>query len=369
MKKEYGLIALVGLIIGALAVFLMKSGNPPNMGFCIACFQRDIAGALGLHQAKAVQYLRPEIIGIAFGALIAALAFKEFKPSSGSAPAIRFMIGAFSMIGALVFLGCPLRMTIRLGAGDMNAFVGLLGFLTGIWGGTMFLKKDFDLGQTKRSRGIEAWILPGFMLLLLLLLLIKPVFNIDAGGPIFFTKAEPGVVPIPPGAAVAPVFLSLAAGLLVGFLSQRSRFCTIGGFRDLILFKEPYLFIGWVSLLVAVFVGYLLIGKFSFGFEKQPIAHTMHLWNFLGLTLVGINGVLVGGCPLRQLVMAGQGNGDSALYVFGMVVGAAFAHNFLLVANPKLIPAVSNFGQVAVIIGLIFAVAVGISGMMKEKAV
>ena len=36
------------------------------------------------------------------------------------------------MIGALVFLGCPLRMLIRMSAGDLNAYVGLIGFAGGI---------------------------------------------------------------------------------------------------------------------------------------------------------------------------------------------------------------------------------------------
>lgn len=367
MKKEYGLIALVGIIIGSLAVYLMKAGNPPNMGFCIACFERDIAGAIGLHMAKAVQYIRPEIIGIVLGALVAAFAFGEFKPVSGSAPAIRFVLGIFAMIGALVFLGCPLRMTIRLGAGDLNALVGLLGFVAGIWVGTLFLKRDFDLGKVEPSRGVEAYILPGVMVVLLLLLIFKPVVNLEVGGPVFFTKAEPGVVPPPPGALRAPIVISLIAGLIVGFIAQRSRFCTVGGFRDLILFRETYLFIGWVALLIAIFIGNLIVGNFNLGFEKQPIAHTMQVWNFLGLFLVGLIGVLVGGCPFRQLILAAQGNGDSALFVLGMIVGAGISHTWLFAANPKLIPAVSNYGQIAVVFGLIFAIIVGLNGVLSNK--
>jgi hypothetical protein len=50
------------------------------MGICVACMERDIAGALGLHRAALVQYIRPEIIGFVLGALIAALLFREFKP-------------------------------------------------------------------------------------------------------------------------------------------------------------------------------------------------------------------------------------------------------------------------------------------------
>ena len=54
---------VTGGILGLLAVLLVKLGNPGNMGFCVACFTRDIAGALGLHRAAVVQYLRPEIPG------------------------------------------------------------------------------------------------------------------------------------------------------------------------------------------------------------------------------------------------------------------------------------------------------------------
>ena len=53
-KKETPVIIGVGLIIGIIAVALVYFGNPANMGFCIACFLRDTAGALGFHSAAAV---------------------------------------------------------------------------------------------------------------------------------------------------------------------------------------------------------------------------------------------------------------------------------------------------------------------------
>lgn len=359
MKKQYIFIIVVGLVIGGIAVALMKLGNPPNMGFCVACFERDIAGALGLHRAPLVQYIRPEIIGLFFGAMIAALAFREFRPQSGSAPALRFLMGMFSMIGALVFLGCPLRMTIRLGGGDLNALVGLIGFILGIFVGTFFLRKNFDLGPARQTVGIEGWVLAVIMLSLLLLLIFKPVFNPEAGGPIFFSKEGPG-------SKYAPWVISLVLSLLVGFLVQRTRFCTVGGFRDLFLFGETYLFLGWLALLVAVFVGDLAFGMFKLGFAGQPIAHSMHLWNGLGLFLVGLNGVLLGGCPLRQITLAAQGNGDSAVYVLGMIIGAGIAHNFMLAASPD--KGVSVFGQYAVLLGIIFSLIVGFTGSLNKEA-
>ena len=162
MKKwfsENWLILLTGLVIGAAAVVLSAMGNPGNMGFCIACFLRDTAGTLGLHGAGVVQYFRPEIVGIILGSLIAAVAAKEFKGRGGSSPLTRFVLGAFVMIGALMFLGCPLRMVIRIGGGDWNALVGLVGFVVGILVGIVFLRRGFTLGRAYKQSAAEGAVL------------------------------------------------------------------------------------------------------------------------------------------------------------------------------------------------------------------
>ena len=101
MKKENWLVIIAGVLVGVAALVLTKLGNPANMGFCIACFERDIAGAVGLHSAAKVQYVRPEIIGLVLGAFIMALAGKEFRPQAGSSPATRFVLGAFVIMEIL----------------------------------------------------------------------------------------------------------------------------------------------------------------------------------------------------------------------------------------------------------------------------
>lgn len=89
LATRYGIIG-AGAFIGVFAALLQKMGNPGNMGICVACFQRDIAGSLGLHRAAIVQYMRPEIIGFVLGSLLAAYVFKKSGPgqdrrlSSGS---------------------------------------------------------------------------------------------------------------------------------------------------------------------------------------------------------------------------------------------------------------------------------------------
>ena len=68
--KNHLWIIVAGLVVGLSSVLLVANGNPGNMGFCIACFLRDIAGGIGMHRAAVVQYIRPEIIGLVLGAFI-----------------------------------------------------------------------------------------------------------------------------------------------------------------------------------------------------------------------------------------------------------------------------------------------------------
>lgn len=321
--KQNWLLLLTGLLVGAAALLLAKLGNPKNMGFCIACFERDIAGALGLHGAEAVQYFRPEIVGIVLGALIAALCFKEFKGKSGSSPFLRLLLGMLVMIGALVFLGCPLRMVIRIGGGDLNALVGLAGFIVGILAGVVFLKKGFTLGRAYASSKVEGAAFPALLTL---------AFLLSATGLVgLFRSSESG-----PGSMRAPWLVALGAGLLVGFLAQRSRFCMAGGVRNAVMFKDFGLVAAFGMVIVTVLAGNLILGNFSgFAFEGQPVAHSDGLWNFLGMVVVGWGSTLLGGCPLRQLVLAGEGNSDSAVTVVGMILGAAVSHNFKLASSAE----------------------------------
>lgn len=336
-KKETLGIALSGIVIGVIAVGLVLAGNPANMGFCIACFLRDISGAVGLHRAAAVQYIRPEIIGLVLGSLLMALGKKEFSAKGGSSPMTRFILGFFVMIGCLMFLGCPFRMILRIAGGDGNALFGLAGFVAGILCGVFFLTRGYSLKRTYKLPQSEGLMLPAVMIALLALLLIAPSV-------IFFTEADGG-----PGGKHAAVLVSLAAGLAVGALAQRTRLCMVGGIRDVVLFREYKLLIGFAAILAAALIGNMVVGKFAFGFASQPVAHTDGLWNALGMLLCGYGCVLLGGCPLRQLVLSGEGNADSAVTVLGLLVGAAFAHNFGLAASGN---GPTANGKIAVVIGI-----------------
>ena len=352
--KPKTLIILAGLIFGALGALMVNWGNPPNMGICVACFIRDIAGALGLHQASVVQYLRPEIPGFLLGAFITSFAFGEFRSRGGASPLLRFCLGAFVMIGALAFLGCPVRMMLRLAGGDLNAILAIAGIVAGVLGGIFFLKRGFNLGRATKMRPIVGWIMPVLMVGLLLFAIFQPGF-------LYASEKEPG-------AMFAPFGIALVVGLVVGFLAQRTRMCFVGAWRDLFLVKDGYLFSGVAAFFVAAIITNYAAGNFAadslyhWGFADQPVAHADHLWNFLGMSLVGLAATLIGGCPLRNLILAGEGDTDAGLTVLGYLVGAGFAHNFLLASSPA---GVGAFGPVAVIIGLGFCLVIGF--LMREK--
>lgn len=356
-SKATLIIIISGALAGLAAVALQLLGNPANMGLCIACFLRDTAGALKLHQAGVVQYLRPEIPGIVLGAFVVSLIRREFRPRGGSAPVTRFIIGMFVMIGALAFLGCPFRMVLRMAAGDLNAWIGFVGFVGGVLLGTVFLKKGFSLKRAETQRLSEGLVFPVVAIALLIAIAV---------GSTLLAYSESG-----PGSMHAPVLWSFLIAAVVGVAVQISRLCQAGGIRDVFLIKDMHLMWGTVAIFVVVLIANLIQGRFHLSMTGHPVAHTDTLWNILGLGLVGFGVTLLGGCPLRQLVMAGTGNSDSAITVFGMLIGAAFSHNFGLagqVTTAESAGGVPVNGRYAVILGFVVILVIAFSNLRKKRA-
>lgn len=326
MKNKKLWIIITGLIVGVMSGLLVKFGNPGNMGICIACFLRDIAGSVGLHSTSKLAYIRPEVIGIVLGAFGAAVLSKEFSAKGGSAPFTRFLLGMTVMIGALAFLGCPLRMVLRLAGGDLNAITGIFGFTFGILIGIFFLNKGFSLRRNYSQAKGGSYMMVAIMVGLLVFLIIKPSFII---------LGVDGVLP-----ASAPILLSLGAGLITGVLAQRTRLCMVGGIRDSFLFKDFYLLSGFLAIILGAFVTNLVFGNVNVGFEGQPAAHSIWYINFFGMAVAGWGSVLLGGCPLRQLILSAEGNVDSSVTIMGLLMGAGVAHNFGLVgSSDRVMPA------------------------------
>ena len=354
-------LALAGVICGVVAACLAWFGNPANMAFCIACFIRDTAGALGLHSAETVQYARPEIIGLVLGAFIISVATKEYRSTAGSSPMVRFVLGMILAIGSLVFLGCPLRMIIRMSAGDLNAWVALIGFILGVGTGVFALKKGFSLGRAHLTNRVSGGILPALMLGVLILALGTSLLKSSTSGP---------------GSMHAPILLSLAGGLIFGAVAQKSRMCFAGSIRDVILMRNFDLLTIIGGFFVVMLIFNIATGRFVPAFDTPGvIAHSEYLWNILGMYAVGFAAVLAGGCPLRQLILAGQGSSDSAVTVLGMFAGAAAAHNFGLAASGTALDAetqelvagtVPMNGKVAVILCIIVCFVIAFMNKRSE---
>ena len=320
-STKKGLFTL-GIVAGLGAALLAFLGNPKNMAFCIACFIRDTAGAMHFHSAEVVQYVRPEVIGIIVGAFVISLLTREYRSTAGSSPALRFFLGVIMMVCALVFLGCPLRMVLRMSAGDISSYVGLVGFVAGIATGAFFLKKGFSLGRAYTAKKESGYALP---------IVVAIIFVLFIAVPSLFAFSEKG-----PGSIHAPVIASIAVGILIYNIAT-SNFA---------------------------FVAY------------GPIAHAQTLWNILSMYGVGFAAVLLGGCPLRQLVLAGTGSSDAAITVLGMFVGAALAHNFKLAAGAAAVadaakgieasaggPGIN--GQIFVVVSIIVLFVIAAVGLKK----
>ena len=360
LSTKKGLFSL-GIIAGLGAALLAFLGNPKNMAFCIACFIRDTAGAMHFHSAEVVQYVRPEIIGIILGAFVISLLTREYRSTAGSSPALRFFLGVIMMVCALVFLGCPLRMVLRMAAGDISAYVGLVGFAAGVATGAFFLKKGFSLGRAYTAKKESGYALPIVVAVLFVLVLTVPSL---------FAFSEKG-----PGNLHAPALVALAIGLLVGIIAQKSRMCFAGSIRDIVLLKDFRLISVIGGLFVVMLVYNLITNNFAF-VAFGPVAHAQTLWNILSMYAVGFAAVLLGGCPLRQLVLAGTGSSDSVITVLGMFVGAGLAHNFKLAGAPAAVadaakgieasaggPGIN--GQIFVIVSIIVLFIIAAVGLKK----
>lgn len=351
---------LTGAFIGLAGVILSFLGNPPNTGFCVSCFMENIAGSLGLHGNIRMQYIRPEIIGFVLGSFFISLSRKEFRATAGSSPLLRFFVGILLIVGCSVFMGCPIKMILRISAGDLTAIVGLFGLAAGVYIGLKFVEGGFTLGKPMQLPLGNGFLIPALMFFLLTLLLWKPAF---------ISLSSKGA-----GAQYAPLYISLFAGLVVGALAQRSGFCITGGIARFFLWgpkevkgcpKSTGLLIGIGSFFIVALFASIITGQFLLGWHSQPSSNESYVWNFLGMLLVGFGSVLIKGCPFRQLVLAGQGDGDAGAAVLGMFAGGAIVQNWRLGGNPAGTP---YEGQIAVLTGICALFIVGLIYRKREMS-
>lgn len=106
----------------------------------------------------------------------------------------------------------------------------------------------------------------------------------------------------------------------------------------------------------------LILGQFHLGFTNQPIAHNDIVWNFSKYGSLWF-GICISWRVSRKTNqhLAEKEIVMLEIFVIGMIVGAAFSHNFALASSGA---GVSVFGPYMVIIGLVFCL---ILGFCKER--
>jgi YedE family putative selenium metabolism protein len=340
-NREFWLVVSSGLFLGILGVLLSVWGNPENSGICVSCFIENSAGALGLHDNQRMQYLRPELMGFVLGSVLSALIFRDFRSRGGSAPLSRLFLGIFMIFGCAVFIGCPIKLMLRLTAGDLSAVAGVVGLVAGVWGGLKGLAHGVEFTPQSHGKADGGLLIPILFLLLLVFFFVRPSFLLfsSQGG----------------GAQFAPWQMALIAGTGLGVLAQRSRFCITGSIRNFMLMglRVPALW-GLLFFVGAALVTNLVSGRFNLGLYGQPGAHIEYLWSFLGMGLVGWISVLIGGCPFRQLIKAGEGDADAGMVVIGMFIGGALAQSWGIAATAS---GVSIYGKISILAGFVLVAA------------
>jgi YedE family putative selenium metabolism protein len=350
--KTLLLLWLACAVVGVIAFGLIALGNPGNMGLCGACFLRDTAGALGLFHGEGPRVFRPEVVGLVAGAFLLRLGQRRLEGRAGAHAATRFFLGMWMGIGALVFLGCPFRMLQRLGGGDLNAVVGLAGFVLGVGVGLAFEKRGYSSGRTAvvvTPAGIVPLVLAGLGLVLFL------AGDIPWG-------PGPGDGTGPPHAAW---YWALSLATLAGALLSLTGFCAVTAARQ--VYQRPRrMLIAALALIAGYAVCAALDGTFKASFAGQPASHSDHVWNLASMGLVGLTGVLAGGCPVRQIVLAGEGNGDAMIAAAGIAFGCCLAHSLGLVSTTA---GATIAGRWAVVLGLGVSLAYAVAVIRRPPKI
>jgi hypothetical protein len=132
------------------------------------------------------------------------------------------------------------------------------------------------------------------------------------------------------GAAVIVSLASLGLGIVVGYLGQRSRMCSIGGLRDFVLVRDTGLLKGALALLVTAWVSFSIVrlvstsdvshGLIAAGTTPSGLRAVVAI--AVGAMLLGFFATLSGACPLRQHVLAGQGRVGAWSFLAGFYLAA-----------------------------------------------
>ncbi len=133
----YGIV--VAVLAGVAGQWLGVS-PPAAYGVCSACHGRDLANwvlnrteGAGLYVAAAgASWPLFTVVGLVLGSFLASRRNGEFGSINLGGNARQFVFGGVVMCAALFVSGCPTRLIIRTGYGDLAAVLALGGVAIGV---------------------------------------------------------------------------------------------------------------------------------------------------------------------------------------------------------------------------------------------
>lgn len=139
---------------------------------------------------------------------------------------------------------------------------------------------------------------------------------------------------------------TLLAGIVLGYLGQRSRMCFVGAVRDFLLVRDTHLLKGVAAMGVVAWVAFPLFRLLGgdLGGEAGILPFLVGPPSLVAISLavaaglgLGVFSTLANGCPFRQHVMAAQGALSSAAYLLGFYAGALVFHWLVAPAIERLL--------------------------------
>lgn len=133
----YGIVAAVG---AAIVGQWLGVSPPAAYGLCSACHGRDLADWILNHTEGTRLFVTAAgsawplltVVGLVLGSFLASKRHGEFRSINLGGNIRQFFLGAAVMCVALFVGGCPTRILIRTGYGDVSALLVLAGIAGGI---------------------------------------------------------------------------------------------------------------------------------------------------------------------------------------------------------------------------------------------
>ena len=140
-----------GVVVAVLAVIVgewLDVSPPAAYGLCSACHGRDLATWIVNHAegknlfvtAAGAGWPLLTVVGVVIGSFVAARRNGEFASINLGGNVLQFGFGAVVMGAALFVGGCPTRILIRTGYGDVAGLLALGGVAAGIVVATLSMR-------------------------------------------------------------------------------------------------------------------------------------------------------------------------------------------------------------------------------------